>query len=180
MGGQGSGRPPKPSRRLLKQILPVEEIFTPEELKMYRDMIDIYLADFDEEDLSSSDFDDIMDLAKNRILEFRLLRGSKDDADKQIDVSPAIEKIRRQNDKLKENLSTRRRDRINPNEFKGFSIVDLAVAFDEEKKRKLKDKLHKNSIEEADLLKSREEYVGNREDVDAKHREEDGEDDLIA
>ena len=173
MGGVGSGPPRKPSRQLLKQVLPVEEIFNKDELRMYKDLIDVYLADFDEDELKASDFDDIMDLAKNRIMEFRLLKGGMDDPEKQIDMAPTIEKIRKQNDKLKENLSARRRDRINPNEFKGFSIVDLAVAFDEKKREKIRTQIKKKRAEEEETAKSREGYVGNRDDADAKIREED-------
>lgn len=173
MGGIGSGPPRKPSRRLLKQVLPVEEIFNKEELQMYKDLIDIYLADFDEDDLKAGDFDDIMDLAKNRIMEFRLLKGGMDDPEKQIDIAPTIEKIRKQNDKLKENLSARRRDRINPNEFKGFSIVDLAVAFDEDRRMKIKEKIRKNKKEEDEVLIERKDYAGNRDDYDSKQTEED-------
>jgi hypothetical protein len=116
--------------------------------------------------------DDIMDLAKNRVLEFRLLKTAKNDSDRQVDISAAIEKIKKENKVLKESLSTRRKDRINPNEFKGFSIVDLAVAFDEEKKRKLNERIYKNKKEEVAVVESREGYIGNRFDVDAKHREE--------
>lgn len=176
MGGIGSGPPRKPNRKFLRQVLPVEEIFTEEELRMYKDLIDIYLSDFEDEDLRSGDYDDIMDLAKNRIIEFRLLKSSKDNSEMQIDIAPTLEKIRKQNDKLKENLATRRKDRYNPNEYKGFSIVDLAVAFDEQKREKIRAQIRKNKLEEEDMLKAREDYDGNRHDVDAKKREEDDED----
>ena len=114
-----------------------------------------------------------MDLAKNRVLEFRLLKTSRDDADRQVDISAALEKIRKENKVLKENLASRRKDRINPNEFKGFSIVDLAVAFDEEKKRKLESQIRKNKVEEASVLEKRKDYTGNRYDADIEIKEED-------
>lgn len=170
MGGEGSGRPknpPKP-RKAIKGIIPIEEIFTDPEASIYHDFVDVYLADFDKEDLTAGDMDDIMDLAKNRVLEFRLLKTSRDDADRQVDISAALEKIRKENKTLKENLATRRKDRINPNEFKGFSIVDLAVAFDEEKKRKLTDQIRKNKEKEKVILESRKDYVGNRYDVETE------------
>lgn len=175
MGGEGSGRPknpPKPTK-LIKDLIPIEEIFNDAEAGIYHDFVDVYLADFDKEDLTSGDMDDIMDLAKNRVLEFRLLRTSRDDADRQVDISAALEKIRKENKVLKENLATRRKDRINPNELKGFSIVDLAVAFDETKKMKLKDQIRKNKEEEAVVLKSRQDYYGNRYDVETELVEED-------
>jgi len=175
MGGEGSGRPKKPARpgKLVKNIIPIEEIFTEPEASIYHDFVDVYLADFEKEDLTSGDMDDIMDLAKNRVLEFRLLKTARDDADRQVDISAAMEKIRKENKVLKENLSTRRKDRINPNEFKGFSIVDLAVAFDEQKKQKLQDQIRKNKVEEDAILESRKDYTGNRYDVETEINEGD-------
>ena len=175
MGGEGSGRPKKPGRpdKLVRNIIPIEEIFTEPEASIYYDFVDVYLADFDKEDLTSGDMDDIMDLAKNRVLEFRLLKTARDDVDRQVDISAAMEKIRKENKVLKENLATRRKDRINPNEFKGFSIVDLAVAFDEKKKQKLQEQIRKNKVEEDAILKSRENYTGNRYDVETEINEGD-------
>jgi len=161
------GRPKKaPSpEKMLKDILPVEDIFEEDELKMYRELVKVYMADFDAEDLTSSDMDDILDLAKNRVLEFRLLRETKGNPDKQLDVAATIEKLSKKNEKIKESLSFRRKDRINPNEFKGFSIVDLAVAFDMEKKAKLQDKVAKLKDEEKEMLEKRKDYTGNKYDI---------------
>jgi hypothetical protein len=170
MGGHGSGRkkdPPKP-KKILKEIIPINEIFTDTEANLYHDLVDVYLTDFDKDDLTSSDMDDVLDLAKNRVLEFRLLKTSRNSTDKQIDISTAVERIKKENKVLKENLSTRRKDRINPNEFKGFSIVDLAVAFDEERKAELMKRINKNRQKEQEMLQSREDYSGNRYDHDAK------------
>jgi hypothetical protein len=170
MGGRGSGRPknpPKPTK-MLKEVLPVEGIFDDTELQMYNDLVAVYLSDFEDADLSSSDMDDIMDLAKNRVLEFRLLKTSKGNAAKQLDIAGAIEKLGKKNEKIKESLSSRRKDRINPNEFKGFSIVDLAAAFTNERKRELQEKAEKLKIREKEMLEKREGYVGNRYDLDVK------------
>lgn len=167
------GRPKNPPKfkELLKNIMPIEELFEADELDMYNGLVDIYLNDFDPEDMSSGDMDDVMSLAMNKVLEVRLLKTSKGDPDKHLDISAAIEKIRKQNDKLRENLSSRRRDRINPNEFKGFSIVDLAVAFDTERKAKLADKMKLLETEQLEAQEKRKDYVGNRYDVDAERRD---------
>ena len=161
------GRPKKaPSpERMLKDILPVEDIFEEDELETYRELVKVYMADFDSADLTSSDMDDILDLAKNRVLEFRLLRDSKGNPDRQLDVAAAVEKLSKKNEKIKESLSFRRKDRINPNEFKGFSIVDLAVAFDMEKKAKLQKKVDRLKAEEKEVLEKRSGYNGNKYDI---------------
>lgn len=167
------GRPknPPPPKKMLKSILPVADIFSDDELSMYNDLVDVYLVDFQSDDLTSSDMDDILDLAKNRVLEFRLLRESKEDTDRQIDVATAVEKLSKKNEKLKESLSTRRKDRINPNEFKGFSIVDIAVAFDNDKKLELKERVDRLKKEEKELLEKRKDYDGNRKDVSVDERD---------
>lgn len=167
------GRPKNPPKfkDMLKDIIPLKDIFNEDELVIYESLVDIYLADFDPEDMSSGDMDDIMSLAMNRVLEIRLLKTSKDDTDRQLDISASVEKIRKQNDKLRENLSSRRKDRINPNEYKGFSIVDLAVAFDDEKKNKLANKVRSLEEEEKAVKLKRDSYLGNRNDVDAVRRE---------
>lgn len=171
---RGPGRPKNPPahKEVLKSIIPIHDIFQEEEVKIYEALIDVYLQDFDEGDLTSSDMDDIMSMAMNRVLEIRLLKSSKEDAAKHLDVSAAIEKLRKQTEKLKENLSSRRRDRINPNEFKGFSIVDLAVAFDSDRKKILEEKAKALEVEESIVRKTRENYTGNRYDVEQEGEED--------
>ena len=171
-----SGRKGKPSpKKLLKSVVPVNDLYTDEELKLYNNLIDVYLLDFDEDELTSSDMDDIIDLAKNRVIEIRLLKTSKESPDRQIDISAALDKLRKQNDKIKENLSSRRKDRIDPNKYKGFSIVDLAVAFDDERKFKLQEKTQKLLEKEKAILEERKKknYVGNRFDKDVHEEDED-------
>jgi len=168
------GRPKNPPehKEILKEIIPIKDIFDEDEERIYNSLVDVYLKDFDEGDLTSSDMDDIFSLAMNRVLEIRLLKDSKGDIDKQVDVSAAIEKLRKQSEKIKENLSSRRRDRINPNEFKGFSIVDLAVAYDEDRKHVLMAKVEDLKEEERRILEQRKDYTGNRYDVDVDTMQE--------
>lgn len=173
MGGKGSaGRPKNPPtpEKMLKEVLPFRDIFTDTEYETYQNLVNVYMADFDVDDLTASDMDDIMDLAKNRVLEFRLLKESKGDATAQLDTAAAIEKLGKKNEKIKESLSTRRKDRVNPNEFKGFSIVDLAAAFNNEKKRKLTDKMDQLKKEEKEMLDKRRTYKGNQFDADVKEK----------
>jgi len=163
------GRPknlPAP-REMLKGVIPIDDIFEEDEKKIYNTLVEVYLKDFDVEDLTSGDIDDIMSLAMNRVLEIRLLKTSKGDPDKQIDASTAIEKLRKQNDKIKDNLSSRRKDRINPNEYKGFSIVDLAIAYEEDKKSDMLKKALRNKKEEEKTLEDYNKFSGNRYDLDA-------------
>lgn len=166
MGGTGSGKPKRPViRKLIKDIIPKDDIFEEAESQMYDELVDVYLSDFDQDDLTSSDMDDIMNLAMNKVLSFRLLKDSKSSIDKQLDIAASLEKLDKRNEKLKESLSTRRRDRINPNELKGFSIVDLAVAYDQDAKSKQVEKMERLRQEERNILEKRKDYVGNRYDT---------------
>ena len=68
------GRPKNPPspKKMLKEIIPIEEIFEEDEVALYNDYVSAYLADFDVEDLTASDMDDIFDLAKNKVIEFMI------------------------------------------------------------------------------------------------------------
>lgn len=165
------GRPKKPKiKKLIKDIMPLESVFSDDERSMYDDYLLAYLNDFDADELTSSDMDDIMSLAMNKVLAYRLLKESKDDVGAQIDVATSMEKLDKRNEKIKESLSTRRKDRIDPNTFKGFSIVDLAVALDQDVKRAHTERLERLRAEEKEMLKKRESYSGNR----AESNETDG------
>lgn len=168
------GRPKNPpkAKEMLKEVIPIDDIFDKEEKKMYESLIDIYLKDFDSDDLTAGDMDDVMSLSMNRVLEIRLLKTSKGKPDKQLDISNAIERIRKQSEKVKENLSSRRKDRINPHEHKGFSVVDLAVAFEENKKRELQKKVESHRQEEKEILNRYVSFEGNRYDLDVKMKED--------
>ena len=174
MINNGPGRPKNPptAKKVLKELIPVKDIFAEDELLLYHSLVDIYMKDFDEEDLSSVDIDDIMTIAINKVLEVRLLKSSLNDSDRLIDVSASVEKLRKQTDKVKENLSVRRKDRIDPNEFKGFSIVDLAAAFDNDKKYRMEDKARKLKKEQEDVAEALKKHPGNRFDIDSVKKED--------
>ena len=173
MGKRGRPSNPPTAKKMLKGVLPVADIFDDGEVELYNTLVSLYLEDFDTDDLTASDMDDIWDLAKNRVLEFRLLKDSKGKPDRQLDIAAAIERLGKKNEKIKENLSSRRKDRINPNEFKGFSIVDLAAAFDNNKKLILEEKAIKLKKAEKAMKEKREDYTGNRYDADVKERTHD-------
>ena len=163
------GRPKNPPKfkELMEELMYTSDIFEPDELEMFKGLSGIYLKDFDEEHLTANDVDDILTIAVNKVLETRLLKASKGHTDMQIDTSVAIERLRKATEKLKENLATRRKDRIDPKKFGGFSIVDIAVAYDMDKKRELMDQSIKFKEEEVETSKS-ELLIGNKQDADAE------------
>jgi len=168
------GRPKKipKFKDLLRETIPAADIFEPDELTTYEALVGIYLKDFDESQLTANDVDDIMSISMNRVLEIRLLKSSKGDPSRQIDASTAIERLRKQTEKMKDNLAARRKDRIDPKKFSGFSIVDMAVSFDMDKKREVMERASRMLSGEEDVSRS-ELLIGNSNDEDATVVEED-------
>jgi len=167
MAGRGRPKNPPKFKEILRDLIPSTDIFEPDELEMFNGLVGLYLNDFDESQLSANDMDDIISIAMNRVLEIRLLKTVKGNPDAQMDASTAIERFRKQTEKLKENLATRRRDRIDPKKYSGLSIVDLAVAFDQEKKDDMFNRSTK-FIEEENEIRGSELLIGNKEDQDAE------------
>jgi hypothetical protein len=167
------GRPKKipEFKELLQKTIPTADIFESDELIMYEALVGIYLKDFDEAQLTANDMDDIMSIAMNRVLEIRLLKASKGDATMQMDVSASIERLRKQTEKMKENLAARRKDRIDPKKYSGFSIVDLAVGFDMDKKREVMERSSHMLLGEEEVRQSKL-LIGNRNDADVNIIEE--------
>ena len=151
----------------LKAILPIGDFFHEEEIPVFFQMIDFYLQDFEEDDLSANDIDDLISIAQNRILEIRLLKHGKSRASAQIDISQAIEKLRKQTEKAKENLLIRRKDRLAGKDVHSFTIVDLVSAYEVNKKQRLAERVDKAVADEEEFLAARDEY-GNHNDPDAK------------
>jgi len=163
------GRPKKPPKfkQILRDLIPSTDIFEEDELDMFNGLVALYLRDFDESQLSANDMDDIISIAMNRVLEIRLLKTVKGKPGAQMDASTSIERLRKQTEKLKENLATRRKDRIDPKKYSGLSIVDLAVAFDKKKKDEMFMRAAKFEEEEREVMGS-DLLIGNRNDQDAE------------
>lgn len=163
------GRPKNPPnlKTLLSKHIPIDEIFDEDEKTMYEGLIGVYLKDFDESQLTANDMDDLLSIAMNRVLEIRLLKAGKGNPHLQIDASNAINKLRTQTDKLKESLAARRKDRIDPKKYSGFSIVDIAVIFDEEKRAEKLDIATHMKKQEDRIINSKL-LVGNSNDADVE------------
>jgi hypothetical protein len=121
--------------------------------------IKFFIKDFPKGELSASDLDDIANLALNRVLELRLLVEAKKNPKRVVDVSSSIEKFRKNSEKIKMGLASRRMDRVDTKNKTSFSIVDLAVAFDESRKKELEDRVKEMDEEELKFLKSKDDDI---------------------
>ena len=134
-------------------LLPADQAFKASEKDHFYDIVTLYLKDFENEDLNSSDVDDIIGIAVSKIIELRLLQSSKGNDLDYTNVVNAIDKIHKRSDKLKESLSARRSDRIDIRKKGNVSIVDLAAMFDEDEEDKLQKRIR-------ELEEKNEEAVG--------------------
>lgn len=133
----------------LNNLMPAHKLLKDAgEQKQYWSMINLLLRDFDVDELTASDMHDIIQLALNSVLESRVLEAAK--APKMVlESAGMIEKYRKQSDKLKEGLASRRRDRVDPKNKTSFSIVDLAVAYDDDRRRAYEERVRKVLEDEA-------------------------------
>lgn len=122
-------------KKIVAFLPPRASLRNSQEERSFYTALNAFLNDFDIYELSSSDMEDIVNLAMNRILESRLLAITTDDVDALLDVSQTMERFRKNSDKLKGNLASRRSDRIDPKNKQNFSIVDIVYGYDDKKKQ---------------------------------------------
>lgn len=146
---------------ILDILLPSGQALKQTEKEQFYKIVLLYLKDFENEELSSSDIDDILGLAICRILELRLLASSKQNDLDYTNVVNATEKIYKRVDKLKESLSARRSDRIDVKKRGSVSIVDLAAMFDAAEEKRFQSRVteleERNTSAKEALLKHKNE-----------------------
>lgn len=167
---------PPSKLEFIKNLLPIEDVFDPSEQVLYKDYLTVLLSDFNVDELSAGDIDDVISMAQMRVLEIRLLKACKDKPTKLLDASMALEKLRRDMQKTKENLGSRRRDRVSLKQRTDVSIVDLAALFDNERRAVLEGEEAKLNKEEEIEAKRFKEFPGNKNDIDADIMEGDDDD----
>ncbi len=125
------------SRDTLLKLFPVDELMDPLEQETYYSVLELYLNDFDRESLSAMDLDGILTLAINRVLEKRMLAVLHSRPSTLAEVMPSLQKIQQYSEKIKETLAVRRKDRIDPKTASNYTILDLALKFDADRKAQL-------------------------------------------
>lgn len=142
---------------------PKEAFKNRSEQEMFWATVKLCLKDFQVKDLSSSDFDDIASLAKNRVLEHRLLKaaGRQKSDIALMDVSTAIEKLQKDTKEIKKSLSNRRIDRVETKNKPTLSIVDLAAHLDHQKKLDFQKRVSELEKEQAEYVPPLRDKEGN-------------------
>ena len=140
------------SQHDLDVIVPTQKVLTKEEKLPYYKIINMFIRGFEGHELLPFDIDDIVQLALNRVLENRLLESGKNSPKDMLDISNSIERIHKHSERLRQNLASRRTDRLDPKDRPTFSIVDLAAAYDAKRKAELDERARKIEEENNDFL----------------------------
>jgi len=120
---------------IIEKVLPIQDaLASRREQEVYYNYIKLILKDFDADELTATDIDDIVTLALNRVLEIRLMKAAKKSPKLVLEAMPTIEKLKKNSEKIKSGLASRRVDRIDVKNKPAFSIVDLASHLDEKNK----------------------------------------------
>lgn len=134
---------------VFESVMPARDVlYDRKEQEVYYNTLNLFLRDFDANDLTFSDIDDIITLSLNQVLIYRLMRASRDNPKLVLEISQSVEKFRRQSEKIKSGLASRRVDRIDVKHKKLFSIVDLAAAYDEKAEEDFRKRIEKLKKEE--------------------------------
>jgi hypothetical protein len=114
------------------------------EEERFLDYIKEYLKEYSKKgtELTISDMDDIATLCMNNILITRMLK-----ADNVAEVMAPVERLKKDNIKLKENLASTRKDRVDPRAGEQITVSDLLLEYEKEQSVRRK-KLEQYRIEE--------------------------------
>jgi hypothetical protein len=106
-----------------------------------------YLKEYSKKgtDLTISDIDDIATLCMNNIMITRMYKTAKNNPDISVaDVVASIDRLKKDNVKLKENLASTRKDRVDPKAGQIITVSDIISEYEQERhsrRSKLEDYL---------------------------------------
>jgi hypothetical protein len=154
----------------IEKLMPALDVLANrKEQEVYYNYIYLILQDFDVDELTSSDIDDIITLALNRVIEYRLLKGGAKNPMLILEAAPTIEKFRKFSEKIKSSLASRRVDRIDVKNRPAFSIVDLATSLDDAEKADYERRIRELEADSASYIapvRNDEGYVMPDDEVD--------------
>lgn len=148
---------------LLEVIIAAKEVCVGKEEERFMSYVKEYLKEYGKKgtELTISDIDDIATLCMNNVMITRLYKEAKKDGNSVADVMAAVDRLKKDNIKLKENLASTRKDRVDPKAGQILTVNDLLedylqhrrVSFEDRKKQyeeeeeEYRDKI-KTSVEE--------------------------------
>ena len=145
----------------LDKVYPIYNTFDKEEKTLFMNIVTTYLKDFSKEELSYTDLDDVFSLGSNKVFEYRLYKESGGD----VKILTSLEKLKKQNEVLKESLATRRKDRLKDSYRSGMTILDIAAKFDA-KNMEDKARYERRQLRSGKKVINESGFVGNSKDID--------------
>lgn len=134
-----------------ERVMPARDILVDrQEQLVYYNNLNEFAKDFEAAELTGSDVNDIITLATNQVLIFRLVKESKKHPKLLLECTNAVDKLRRQDEKIKQSLANRRVDRVDVKNKSAYSIVDLAAALDQEVEEEFQNRVDKLIKEDKD------------------------------
>lgn len=128
----------------LEIITPTKTMFDVDEQKRFIGFLDMYLKQFVKVgELETTDLVAIATLCKNHILESRILNELPI-----ADAMTPVEKLKKENDRLTEQLAGKRSQRVDPRSNQDFTLQDLLLAYEDKKKEDIEEKKKRFQQEE--------------------------------
>lgn len=93
-------------------------------------------------ELETTDVVAIATLCKNHILEDRMLSSNKDEVE---NVMSAVERLKRENAKLNEQLAATRVQRVDPRANQDVTIMDIISAYEKGERQSMREKMQRDS-----------------------------------
>lgn len=123
---------------LLDLIIPAKDIFSGNEQERFAKYVKEYLKEYSGRgaDLTISDMDDIAQLCMNNIMITRLLKEAKAPDRSVADVMAAVEKLKKDNKTLKDNLGSARKDRVDPRANQTLTVSEIIGEYEQERSKR--------------------------------------------
>jgi len=138
----------------LEIIIPTKTLFSPEEQKRFMAFLKMYVRQFGKQgELEVSDLVAIATLCKNHILEDKIIKEAESTAD----AMQPVEKLKKENAKLTEQLAATRQQRVDPRAGQDFTVMDLIADYQTQRREDIDEKIRRYKEEEKefeDLIKT--------------------------
>lgn len=138
--------------RLINIIVAHKDVCIGKEEERFMDYVREYLKEYSKKgaDLTISDMDDIAQLCLNNIMITRMYKDAKKADTSIADVMAAVDRLKKDNVKLKENLASTRKDRVDPRAGQVFTVSDIIADYEQERSQR-RSKLGEYQAEEEEV-----------------------------
>lgn len=128
-------------------IIPTKKLFNPEEKTRFLSLLKLYLKQFSKDQkLETSDMVAIATLCKNQILEDKIYA----EADSVADAMPSVERLKKENAKINDQLAANRSQRVDPRSGQDITMSDVLEYYIKQSKEDLEERMREYEAEEGE------------------------------